>query len=191
MRGIMVLPLVLMASLMLASTSPQASAEPLTSIRIASKPVDNTADRLVRRQPTVPPNYKEMPFIETAAEPQLTSVEKQRGYLLFHRPITEPVYPNSKPLAHERLEHLVAFATPGEFEPLTFSIYPVRKLQNLKVRCSSLTCDAGEIPAAEIIVRLGTYWNVGYPRYTSRSTYRRTPELLERLSVHSSPPEEC
>jgi hypothetical protein len=132
-----------------------------------------------------------MPFIETAPEPVLTPVEKQRGYLLFQRPITEPVYPNSRPLAHERLEQLAAFATPGEFEPLTFSIYPVRKLQNFKVRCSSLTCDAGEIPADEITVRLGTYWNVGYPRYTSRSTYRRTPELLERVSVHSSGPGEC
>jgi len=191
-RGIMVLPLaVLMASVPLASISPRASAAPLTAIRLAPKPVDNTTDRRARRQPTVPSTYKEMPFVETAAEPELTPVEKQRGYLLFQRPITEPVYPNSKPLAHERLEQLVAFATPGEFEPLTFSIYPVRKLQNLKVRCSSLTCDAGDIPAAEITVRLATYWNVGYPRYTSRSTYRRTPELLERVSIHSSGPGEC
>jgi hypothetical protein len=132
-----------------------------------------------------------MPFVETVTEPELTPAERQRGYLLFHRPITEPVHPNSKPHAHERLEQLVAFATPGEFEPLTFSIYPVRKLHNLKVRCSSLTCDAGEIPAAEITVRLVTCWNVGYPRYTSRSTYRRTPELLERVSLHSSGPGEC
>jgi hypothetical protein len=143
--------------------SQRASAAPLTAIRLAPKPVDHTADRRARSQPTVPSTYKEIPFVETAAEPELTSVEKQRGYLLFHRPITEPVYPNSKPLAHERLEQLVAFATPGEFEPLTFSIYPVRQLQNLKVRCSSLKCDAGEIPAAEITVRLATYWNVGYP----------------------------
>jgi hypothetical protein len=176
-----------MTSVLLAPTSPRASAAALVAIRLAPKPIDHTIDRRVRRQSTVPSTYKEMPFIETAAEPELTSVEKQCGYLLFHRPITEPVYPNTKPLAHERLEQLVAFATLGEFEPLTFSIYPVRKLQNLKVRCSSLTSDTGEIPAAEITIRLGTYWNVGYPRYTSRSTYRRTPELLER----SSPPDEC
>jgi hypothetical protein len=111
--------------------------------------------------------------------------------LFFQRPLTEPVYSNSRPRAHERLEQLIAFATPGEFEPLTFSIYPIRKLQNPKVRCSSLTCDVGEIPVSEITVRLVTYWNVGHPRYTSRSTYRRTPELLERVSVHSSPPGEC
>ncbi len=191
MRGIMTLPIVLMATVLLSSTSPRASAAPLRAIQLAPKPVDHTMDRRVRRQPTVPSTYKEMPFVETAAEPELTNAEKQRGYLLFHRPVTEPVYPNSKPLAHERLEQLVAFATPGEFEPLTFSVYPIRKLQNLKVRFSSLTCDAGEISAAEITVRLVTYWNVGYPRYTSRSTYRHTPELLECVSVHSSPPGEC
>ncbi|MBN2130024.1 MAG: hypothetical protein JW741_11035, partial [Sedimentisphaerales bacterium] len=134
-----------------------------TALGLASKPVDDAPERRARHQPTVPSVYKEMPFVETAAEPALTPEEKQRGYALFHRPITEPVYPNTKPLAQERLEQLVAFATPGEFEPLTFSLYPVRDLQNLKVRCSSLTCEAGAIPTAAITVRLVTYWNVGYP----------------------------
>ena len=134
MRGVMILSLaVLMASVPPASTPPRVWAPPLTAIRLAPKPLDRTTDRRARRQPTVPSTYEEMPFVETAAEPALTPAEKQRGYLLFHRPITEPVYPNSNPCAHERLEQLVAFATPGEFEPLTFSIYPVRKLQNLDV----------------------------------------------------------
>jgi len=161
------------------------------AIRLAPKPLDDMTERRARSQPTVPSDYTEMPFVETAPEPALTPEEKQRGYVLFQRPIMEPVYPNTKPLAQERLGQLVAFATPGEFEPLTLSLYPARDLQNLKVRCSSLTCEAGAIPMAAITVRLVTYWNVGYPRYTSRSTYRRTPELLERVSVHSSPQDEC
>ncbi len=161
------------------------------AIRLVPKPLDDTTERCARPQPTVPSNYTEMPFIETSPEPALTPEEKHRGYVLFQRPIMEPVYPNTRPLAQERLERLVAFATPGEFEPLTLGLYPVRDLQNLKVRCSSLTCEAGEIPTTAITVRLVTYWNVGYPSYTSRSTYRRTPELLERVSVHSSPRGEC
>jgi hypothetical protein len=175
MRGVVTLSLAaLMASVTPFATLPPVCAAPAPAIRLAPKPLDRTTDRRARRQPSVPSTYEEMPFVETATEPALTPAEKQRGYLLFHRPITEPVYPNSRPLANERLEQLVAFATPGEFEPLTFSIYPVRRLQDLKVRCSSLICDAGEIPAIEVTVRLVTYWNVGYPRYTSRSTYRRT-----------------
>ena len=58
---------------------------------------------------------------------------------------------------------MVAFATPGEFEPVTFALYPVRSLQNLKVRVSSLTSTTGQLPASRIDVRLATYWNVGYP----------------------------
>jgi len=192
MRRVVVLSLVLlMAPVPTTSTTLRVRAEPLTAIRLAPKPVDRTTDHHALRQPTVPSTYEEIPFVETAAEPELTLAERERGYLLFHRPITEPVYPNSKPRAHERLEHLLAFAAPGEFEPLTFSIYPVRKLRNFKVRCSPLICDAGEIPNTKITVRLLTYWNVGYPRYTSRSTYRRTPELLEPVTVHSSAQGEC
>jgi len=160
-------------------------------MRNIPKPADQTPELRARKQPTVPENYKEIPFIETAPFPELMDEEKERGYLLFQRPIMEPVYPNTQPLEHERLERLVAFATPGEFEPITFSVYPVRDLKNLRVRCSALASNAGEIPASEITVRLATYWNVGYPRYTSRDTYRRIPELLERVTVHTSPAQEC
>ena len=112
-------------------------------------------------------------------EPALTEPEKERGYLLFQRPSTECVYPNTRPLAEERIDSLVAFATPGEFEPVTFALFPVRPLQNLKVRASPLTSSADEIPAGSIEVRLATYWNVGYPAYTTLNTYRRAPELLD------------
>ena len=139
----------------------------------------------------MPAGGKEIPYVETAPEPALTDAEKQRGYLLFARPTVEPIYPNTRPRPDERLEALVAFAAPGQFEPVTLALYPVRPLVNLKVRVSPLACPAGEIPADRIDVRLGTYWNVGYPQYTTVKTYRRTPELLERVTVHSSPAGEC
>jgi hypothetical protein len=142
-------------------------------------------------QPTVPEGWTETPFVETAATPELSESERRRGYLLFHRPITEPVHPNSHPLPYERLESLVAFATPGEFEPVTLSLYPIRELKNLSVRCSDLTSGSDRIEASEIDVRLLTYWNIGYPRYASRETWRRLPELLERVTAHSSPKQEC
>ena len=162
-----------------------------SSIKTVPKPIDQMPELYAQKQPTVPENYKETPFIETTPSPELTIEEMERGYLLFQRSIMEPVYPNTRPFGHERLERLVAFGTPGEFEPLTFSLYPVRDLNNLKVRCSSLVCDNSEIPVSQITVRLVTYWNMGYPSYTSRDTYRRIPELLERITIHSSPAYEC
>ncbi len=189
--------------------------------KLAAKPVDGVVERRAHAQPTVPAGAKEIPFVETVPEPALTDAEKQRGYLLFGRPTVEPVYPNTRPLPAERLEALAAFAAPGQFEPVTLALYPVRPLVNLKVRVSSLRgkgdrsnlperpatnlrsvpgfaqigpvpfSPPGEIPADRVDVRLGTYWNVGYPRYTTVNTYRRTPELLERVTVHSSPAGEC
>lgn len=178
--------------LLLAAAAARAAAPAeLPPLRLGPKPADGAVERRAHPQPTVPESAKEIPFDETAPEPVLTGPEKERGYLLFQRPLTESVYPNTRPLPHERLEALVAFATPGEFEPVTFALYPVRPLRNLKVRVSPLKSPAGEIPADRIDVRLAAYWNVGYPSYTTVTTYRRTPELLERVTVHSSPAGEC
>ena len=172
---------------------PDGAASPagLASLRLVPKPVDRTPERRVHAQPAVPDGAQEMPYIETVPEPALTDAEKQRGYLLFTRPAMEPVYPNTRPLPDERLEAMVAFAAPGQFESVTLALYPVRPLVNLKVRVSSLVSSMGEIPADGIDARLGTYWNVGYPQYTTVKTYRRTPELLERVTIHSSPSGEC
>jgi hypothetical protein len=161
------------------------------SPKLVPKPADPIPQRRARVQPSVPDGAKEIPYVEAAPEPALTDAEKQRGYLLFARPTVEPVYPNTRPRPDERLEALVAFATPGEFKPVTLALYPIRPLVNLKVRVSSLASAAAAIPADRIEVRLGTYWNVGYPSYTTLKTYRRTPELLERVTVHSSPAGEC
>ena len=144
-----------------------------------------------RVQPSVPEGWIAKPFDETAPEPMLSESERRRGFVLFQRPITEPVYPNSRPRDHERTTSLVAFGTPGEFEPLTFTLYPIGDLENLQVHCSGLSSSTSTISASQIDTRLLTYWNIGFPKYTSRDTYRRLPELLERVTVHSSPAKEC
>ncbi len=163
----------------------------LPAVKLIAKPADSVAERRALAQPAVPTGCTEIPYIETAPEPLLTAAERERGYLLFTRPTVEPVYPNTRPRPDERLEALVAFAAPGQFQPLTLALYPVRRLVNLKVRVSVLASAVGQIPADRIDVRLGSYWNVGYPQYTTVKTYRRTPELLERVTEHSSPAGEC
>jgi hypothetical protein len=178
--------------MLLAAGSPGAEQAELPSLRLAAKPTDVAASgRLAHSQPAVPADAKEVPFVEKAPELQLTEAEQKRGYLLFHRPLTEPIYPNTHPLADERLEALTTFAAPGQFQPVTFALYPVRALRNLRVRASALNSPDGEIPADRIDVRLATYWNIGYPSYTTLKTYRRRPELLERVTAYSSPAGEC
>lgn len=161
------------------------------SLKLIAKPADNTIERRAQVQPSLPDSVKEIPFIETVLDPIFTEAEKQRGYVLFQRPITEVIYPNTKPLSHERIESLSAFGAPGEFEPVTFALYPIRAMQNLKVRVSQLACKKGKIPADRIDARLVTFWNIGYPAYTTINTFRRMPELIENVTVHSSPEKEC
>ncbi len=73
-----------------------------------------------------------------APQPVLSEVERRRGYLVFQRPITEPVFAETHPLPNERVEQLTAFATPGEFEPVTLSVYPVRDLVDFTVEIGGL-----------------------------------------------------
>ncbi len=185
------IPAVWLCGLAAGAAAAQATGQEPPPLRLVPKPSDAGPERRARTQPPLPEKAAEIPFEETAPEPALTPEEQARGYLLFQRPITEPVYPNTRPLPHERLEGLAAFAAPGEVEPVTFCLYPLRPLQDLRVRASALKSASGEIPADRVDVRLGTYWNVGYPSYTTTGTYRRTPELLERATVHSSPAREC
>ncbi|MDP2984617.1 MAG: DUF6067 family protein [Candidatus Latescibacter sp.] len=148
-------------------------------------------EKLARVQPPVPEGWREVPFEETAPDPVLTPQEKKQGFMLFQRLYMEPVYANTKPLAGERLRSLVAFAAPGEFEPLTLGVYPVRPLKNLRIIVSPLKSASAEIPASAVETRLVTCWNIRYPGYSSTDTWRHTPELLEKVTEHSSPSGEC
>jgi hypothetical protein len=147
--------------------------------------------RVARKQVAPPKTFNELPFIETNVQPELTAAEKVRGYLLFKRPITEPVYQNTIPAWYERLDQLQAFAAQGEIETLTFSIYPQRALQKLRVTASSLKQVGGKGVLKGLDVRLCTYWYMRYPGYTSQKTMRRNPEFMEKVDFHSSPAKEC
>ena len=163
----------------------------LPGLSIIEKPADGLPEKRALAQPPVPAAYKKLPYVAENPRPDFTQEELDRGYLLFRRPITDPIYRQTRPLGEERISYLDGFAARGEFEPLTFSIYPSRQLKNLKVRVSALEGAANTIPRDRIDVRLVTYWNVRYPKYNSKDTYRNVPELLEPVTVHTSPAGEC
>lgn len=136
-----------------------------------------------RKQATIPKEFTENPFVDTARALKETTIEGKRGYALFSRPITEPVYRATHPFSKERTNGLATFTTPGEYEPLTFSFYPLRDLNNVRLVISSLKSDYSVIPKSSLDLRAVTYWNIRYPRYTSKSEYRAQPELLEKVNA--------
>ena len=84
-------------------------------------------------------------------EPKKTA----QGYALFARHYVTPIYPRSRPAATElEPKSLEIFATPGEYEPTTFALYPFQKIDKAKVTVSDLACEGGTIPSSEIDVRL-------------------------------------
>jgi hypothetical protein len=137
------------------------------------------------------PGWQEVRFIERNPVPQITITEQQRGFLLFSRPITDPIYSNTNPMPRERCDKLSAFATPGEFEPVTIALYPVRDLKNISVSATDLKSEAEIIPSRNIDIRLVTFYDIRFPLYRSTNTFRRMPELLEKVKYHSCLAHEC
>lgn len=138
----------------------------------------------------VPETSKEMPFKDTNPEPQPNDMEKNLGFIVFSRPVTEPIFPDTKPLPYEKLKSLEAFATPGEIEPVSFGIYSLKNLKNIRVTASELKSDKSVISRDNIDVRLVTCRNINYPAYTSKDTYRKMPELLEKVTINTIPEKE-
>jgi hypothetical protein len=151
----------------------------------------NGQELRARVQPSLPEGWVEQPYIENAPEPVLTDKEIKRGFMLFSRPAIEPVYKNTHPLPHEQLKLLKAFATQGEFEPLTLGLYPARDLKNLRVTVSGLKSSDNIIGQSNLDLRLVTYWNTHYPYWISQGTYRNVPELLEKVTINDVKKGEC
>ena len=113
--------------------------------------------------------------------------QQQQGFIVYQRPVTEPVYPQSFPASEEKIDKLTAFASLGEIEPLTFSIYAVKNIKDLQVTISDLKSNNDKIALANIEQRVVTYWNTRYPRYTTEGRYIYTPELLMPIAPLTFP----
>ena len=135
-----------------------------------------------RRVNSIPSGFVEKPFIDASPLIAPTSIEKRRGYILYSRPITQAIFRKTHPQARERVSKLSAFATKGEYEPLTFTLYPLKNMNNLRVVVSDLSSGNAKISQNNIDLRAVTYWNMRYPTYISKGTYRKQPELLEEVN---------
>ncbi|HUL22595.1 MAG TPA: glycoside hydrolase domain-containing protein [Thermodesulfobacteriota bacterium] len=105
-----------------------------------------------------PPGKKSaVPFEESLAHPELEEVkatprDQSNGYILFSRSPLEYVFPESRPKKSEILDHLAIRVARNEFEPITFALYPLRKLGTVKVSITDLKSDRGSIAKDKIRV---------------------------------------
>jgi len=126
-------------------------------------------------------NWKHTPHVDNTPPPKYTPEEKARGFVLYRKPWVTPVWPNTVPRREEFDPKLRAFASPDEYEPLTFTVMPLRDFEQAMVKVSDLrTKDGHVIPADDIEVRYVRYMYVR-PNYNVRGTYYRAPDLLPRF----------
>jgi len=120
--------------------------------------------------------WKEEPEPDSGPLPAINEEDRRRGFLVYSRHYLECVYPHTKPRSEDLHPELKLFATPGEYEPTNFVVYPLKDLAAAKVTVS----DVGPVPAASIDVRHVRFMRAR-PNYTTRYRYRIVPDVIERF----------
>jgi len=90
---------------------------------------------------------------------ELTDEDFRRGFKLFHRGLTDAVYPDTVPTPEEAaVKELHGIAAPGERTWVTLGLLPLAECRNLQVRWQGLAAANGtRIPAAPGDVRVARY----------------------------------
>jgi hypothetical protein len=108
-----------------------------------------------------------------------------QGYVLFARNFQRNVYPWTIPADSERINTLKVKMSRNDFEPVTFGIYPIRNLGNVKVSVSDLTSLSGKtIPSENVLIQVARIMKI---RTGEGSNYSLIPRLLDR-SDHTEIP---
>lgn len=112
-----------------------------------------------------------------------TPAQLAKGYVTYTRHYIEKIHPGATPAGSDVTDQLTAFSAPGEYEPVTFSIFtfPGENLTDVSVSVSDLTGPAGSIiESKNIDVRSVRCW----PRIVSgQSKYEMIPWFLEKRDL--------
>jgi hypothetical protein len=110
-------------------------------------------------------------YVDDTAPPTPTKEDSGRGFITFHRALTDVVFANTVPREEERVEEVQLFATPGEYEPATLSLYALQDLREVNVSFSGLPAKGEVLPLRCLDKRVV---------YSSREFIAGMPVLCER-----------
>jgi len=116
----------------------------------------------------------------------ISSEDRQRGYIVFSRHYIDPILAFSLP--NNRINALDTFASPGEYEPLSFAIYPLVNASNVSISAGDLSDGKGHLIKSENI-DLRVVRSI--PFVKDEKTYVMEPMLLEKLPSVDLQPEKC
>jgi hypothetical protein len=115
-----------------------------------------------------------LPVVEFTAR----DADQKRGFVVYTRPYTECIFPQTRPLPEDIDPSLKIFATPGEYEPLNFVVLPLKDLTGAKVTVSAV----GPVPANQIDIRYSVYTRAR-PNFQTAYRYVISPDLLEHFKT--------
>ncbi|HUT93372.1 MAG TPA: hypothetical protein VMY37_28170 [Thermoguttaceae bacterium] len=129
--------------------------------------------------PDVAEEWKRTEHVDERPMPELSALDRGRGYALFARHWSEVIYPNTVPRAGELAPELATFASPGEYEPVTFTVLPLKDLGEAKVTAGDLRSPRAVIAKENVEVRSVRYMLVR-PNYSMFFSYHVAPDVLEQ-----------
>lgn len=121
----------------------------------------------------------------TGPEPPISQTDRTRGFYLWQRHWAEVVYPQTNPAPQELNPTLRLFASPGEYEPMSFIVRPLRDIKHAEVHVQAI----GPVPADRIEVRKVRYVQAR-PNYDVSYQYRIVPDILDRWQDGPLPAQE-
>jgi hypothetical protein len=123
--------------------------------------------------------WTETPRPDNTPKPEFTERQKQEGLVFYTRPWCEPVWPDHNPRQHEIGAPAQAFASWGEYEPITFTLHALKDFSSISVSLSDLvnTANGATIKADLIDKRYVRYMYVR-PNYSTFNIYYRAPDVL-------------
>lgn len=133
-------------------------------------------------------------YVDNTPMPRVTADEQRRGYVLFSRSYLRLIFPNTVPIATEKVASLSLRACRGEREPVVLAVRALRALRGVKVAVSGLRGEGGAtIPAASADVRRVRYLErQGQSRWGPFADGLMTvPQYLARRGAIDVPAETC
>lgn len=123
------------------------------------------------RWATLEQRFTALRYVDDNTPPEPTPADSARGFIPFRRALTDVVFANSVPLTSERLGSVDVFATPGEYEPATLSLYALRDLKGVRVSFDGIPAEGEVLPVRALNKRV---------TYSSDQFIKDMPVLCER-----------
>ncbi|NIA06075.1 MAG: hypothetical protein GWP14_00300 [Actinobacteria bacterium] len=128
-------------------------------------------------------SYRVIEHAEDHPSSLFSGADRDRGYVVFTREDPTGIYPNSYPALGELVKEIKVFASPGEYEPISFAVYSLKDLDQIRVEVSNFVNEQHQKLTKEYIdVRSVTCWLQAVKGGFSSPgrVYKMVPELLEK-----------